>query len=224
MTELSLTGLINAAVAQTMQPDFIEKEVHTRVQKLIVESIDKALRTYSDTGKLIEKAIEEALRVDKIDLPSYGSTVLTILKAQIEGRVAEIAAGRLAEDMQELLSLAPKEITLSKIADEMRERHDGSEWGNVITVHVEPKNYGSTWVYLDDETHHERRAEYECPHAMLIREDGTIACARVDKRPLNDTHWVGQSYGIAQKIRAYVACGTKIILDEENVCVSVGDY
>lgn len=224
MTDLSLSNLISAAVVKTLAPEFVEKEVNTRVEKLVVESIDRALRSYSDTGKLIEKAVEDALRVNQLDLPSYGSTVTTILKAQIERVVAEIVAGRLSQDMEELLNLAPKEITLSKIADEMRERHDGTEWGDVITVHVEARNYGSTWVYLDDETHHERRAEYECPHALLIREDGTIAAARVDKRALNDTQWVGRSHGLAQKIRAYAACGTRIVLDEDNVRTSVGDY
>lgn len=123
MTEL--TNLISSAVAAKMTPDFIEKEVNSRVDKLIVESVDRALRGYSDTAKLIEKAVQDALRVDHLDLPSYGAIVTQMLKTQIEARVAPLIAGRLAADMDELLGLAPKEVKLSEIADQMREQHEG---------------------------------------------------------------------------------------------------
>ena len=222
MTEL--TGLISAAVAAKMTPDFIEKEVGTRVDKLIVESIDRALRSYSDTGTLIEKAVEDALRVDRLDLPSYGSTVLSILKAQIEATVAPLVAGQLAKDMEELLSLAPKEVKLSQIADEMREGRESDGWGPIITVEVKHTEYGSAWVYLDEREHHERRAEHEAQHRLLIGKDGVISGGWLDRRPLQEDQYVGRSYGLAQKIRAYVACGTKIILDEDAVVTSVGDY
>lgn len=222
MTDFS--GLISAAVAAKMTPDFIEKEVGTRVDKLIVESIDRALRSYSDTGKLIEKAVEDALRVDRVDLPSYGSTVLSILKAQIETVVAPLVAGQLAKDMEELLHLAPKEVKLSQIADEMRKHRESDGWGPVITVEVQRTEYGSAWVYLDEREHHETRAEYQAEHRLLIGKDGVISGGWLDRRPMQDGQYVGRSYGLAQKIRAYVACGTKIILDEDAVVTSVGDY
>ncbi|MBN8845961.1 MAG: hypothetical protein J0H88_22205 [Sphingomonadales bacterium] len=94
----ALSNLISAAVAARMTPEFIEKEVDARVDKLIVESVDRALRSYSDTGKLIEKAVEDALRVNSIDLPAYGEIVAAMLKAQIERRVAPLVAERLAAD------------------------------------------------------------------------------------------------------------------------------
>ncbi len=222
---MDFSNLISDAVAAKMTPEFIEKEVATRVDKLIVESVDRALRSYSDTGKLIEKAVEDALRVDRLDLPSYGSTVLQILKAQIEATVAPLVAGRLSADMQELLSLAPKSIKLSEIADEMRKEHEGGDsYGDVITVEVKHNEYGSTWIYLDEETHHERRAEMETSHRLLIGKDGIISGGWLDKRPLKDTSHIGRSYGLSQRLRAYVACGTQIIIDEDAVCTSVGDY
>lgn len=224
MINENLSGLISAAVSAKMTPDFIEKEVNTRVEKLIVESIDRALRSYGETGKLIEKAVEDALRVDRLDLPSYGSTVTAILKAQIEARVSELVSGRLSADMEELLSLAPKEVKLSKIAEEMLEQHkNDGKWGEVITVHVGETEYSTTWLYLDENDHYEPRDKYKCAHHLLVRKDGTIASATVDGRALNDTKHIGRSYGLGQKIRAWVACGTKIELDEDYVCVSVGD-
>lgn len=218
-------SLISAAVAARMTPEFIEKEVNARVEKLIVESIDRALRSYSDTGKLIEKAVEDALRVDRLDLPSYGSLVAGMLKGQIEARVSEVVAGRLAQDMEELLSLAPKEVKLSEIADAMREQHESEAHGPVITVIVEESQYGSTWVYLDEEKHHSSRDKYKCRFRMLISDDGEVSGAYVGEQQYRPKeHWIGRAHGLEQKLRAYVACGTKIIIDEDDVVTSVGDY
>lgn len=224
MSELDLSHAISAAVAAKMTPDFIEKEVGTRVDKLIVESIDRALRTYSDTGKLIEKAIEDALRVERIDLPSYGNVVAAMVKSQIEAKVAPLIAGRLSEDMDELLKLAPKEIKLSEVADKMRERHEGEGYGKVITVIVERNDYGSAWVYLDEEQTHEGRDKYKCDYRLLVGKDGKIASATLREHDIKSSRHIGSSYGLEQKIRAWFACGTTIILDEDAVCTSVGDY
>lgn len=218
----SFASLISSAVAAKMTPEFIEKEVDTRISKLIVESIDIALRRYSDTGKKIEKAIEDALRVDKLDLPSYGLTVMTILKTQIEAKVSELVAGRLAADMNEILNLAPKEIKLSKIAAEMMESHEGDEWGDLITVIVEPTEYGSTWVYLDEEKALPERDKYKAKFRLLIS-DGVIAAATIDEKNVKDTKHLGRCYGLDQRVRALYACGTKIELDEEYVVTSRGD-
>lgn len=222
MTDLS--HLISAAVTAKMTPDFIEKEVDARVSKLIVESIDKALRSYSDTGKLIEKAVEDALRVDRLDLPAYGETVKAILKAQIEARVAPLVAGQLSADMDELLGLAPATVKLSAIADSMRQAHEGEGYGPVITVIVEDTRYGSRWLFLDDEHHHEVRDKHKCRHRLMIADDGKIRGGWVDDKDTSGKGWLGRSYGLAQKLRAYIACGTVIELDEDFVSTSVGDY
>jgi hypothetical protein len=220
---VDLSNIISAAVAARMTPGFIEKEVNTRVDKLIVESIDRALRSYSDTGKLIEKAVEDALKVNSLDLPSYGTIVTAMLKTQVEACVAPLVAGRLATDMEELLSLAPKEVKLSEIADFMRKAHEGDAYGPVITVIAHPNDYGSTWLYLDEDEHREERDRHRCKHSILVSADGTISSARTSDREVGEG-WIGRAYGLEQKLRAYVACGTKIILDEDAVVTSVGDY
>lgn len=221
MTDFS--NLISNAVAAKMTPDFIEKEVNTRVEKLIIESIDSALRGYSKTGKQIEEAVENALRVDRLDLPAYGHVVSQILKVQIEAKVSELVSGQLAKDMDELLSLAPKEVKLSEIAKQMLER-SSEEWGECITVIVETTEFGSTWVYLDEDEVIDERNKYQCKHHFGVGKDGHIYGATVDGRAQQDTKNIGRSYGIGQMLRAYVACGTKIILDEEFVERGKGDY
>lgn len=222
----NLGSAISLAVAAKLNAEFVEKVVNERVGKLVSEAVDSALRSYSPTGKLIEQAVSDALRVDRLDLPSYGLMVAAILKEQIESRVSELVAGRLAKDMEELLSLAPKEIKLSQIAADMLKRHsDEGGYGPVITVIVERTEWGSTWVYLDDNAHREGRgAHRECSHQMLVASDGTIGSLSIHGRDVKDTKHLGSSYGLSQKLRAYLACGTVITIDEDDVVISVGDY
>lgn len=224
MNEQNLTDLISRAVTARMTPEFIEKEVNSRVDKLITEAIDMSLRSYSDTGKLIEAAIADALKVDKLDLPSYGHVVTKMLKAQIENIVAPMVAGRLSADMEELLSLAPKEVTLSGIAKDMLAQHEGEGYGEVITVIVQRNDYGSAWVYLDEGHVYSDRDKYQAAVRLLISKDGIVASATINDRDIKKIDHVGRAYGLEQKVRAWVACGTVITLDEDNVVTSVGDY
>lgn len=222
---LDLTSIISTAVAAKMTPEFVNKEVNTRVEKLIIESIDRALRTYSDTGKLIEKAIEDALRVDKIDLPSYGSTVAKMVKAAIEHRVAEVVQGRLKQDVEDLLQLAAQSVKISELAEAMLESHksDGS-YGEVTTFIMEESEYGHRWLYLDDENVYEERDKFRCKYRLMVSKDNKIASAYIGDRAAQAENWIGRSYGFEQRLRAYVACGTVIEFDTEYPCTTVGDY
>lgn len=216
------SDLISNAVAERMQPDFIEKAILDRVDKLVDSAIDDALRSYSDTGKLISKAVQDALQVNDLDLPSYGETVTRILRQQIEAQVSELVAGRLAADMQELLSLAPKKINLSEIVRSMTQPHEeDGKYGEVVTCIVEPTGYGSTWIYLDE--NEAGKGKYQCTIQMLLDKAGVISSATLNGADTSTRKHVGLHYGLSQKIRAYHACGTAITVDEDAVITSIGD-
>lgn len=216
--------LINKAVAETMTPEFVKKQVATRVEKLVTEAIDDALRSYSDIGKQIKEAVAASLKVKDLNLPSYGLLVTGMIEQQVKDHAGALIDARLAEDIRELLNIAPAEIKLSEIAKDMIEgRHDDG-YGEVITIIVEHNDYGTTWLYLDEEERHPDRDKYKCRHSLLLNKDGTISSARLDKRDLKDTQHIGRDRGLPDKIRAYYAAGTKIILDEDAVVTSVGDY
>lgn len=219
------TDLINKAVAETMTPEFVKKQVATRVEKLVIEAVDDALRSYSDIGKQIKEAVQASLKVNELNLPSYGLLVTGMIEKQVQDHAGALIDARLAEDIRDLLNIAPAEIKLSEIAKEMiQSHHDRDGYGEVITVIVEHNDYGSAWLYLDEEDHHPDRDKYKCRQSLLLNKDGTISSARVDKRDLKDTQHIGRGYGLPDKIRAYYAAGTRIILDEAAVVTSVGDY
>jgi len=225
MTDTNLTNLISNAVAARLDGDFIEKEIQTRVDKLIVESIDRALRTYSETGKLIEKAVEDALRVQSVDLPSYGSTVCKMVTAAIEHHVSDVVSCRLKQDIEELLHLAPKTVKISEIAELMLENHKGDgAYGEVTTFIIGEMSYKSRWLYLDDENVIDEKDKYSCKYRLLVGDDGLISTAYIGERSVKSSNWIGRSYGFEQRLRAYVACGTKLEFDTDYPCTTVGDY
>lgn len=217
----NLGELISRAVAERMSSDFVQKIVLERVDKLITDAVDSALRSYSDTGKTVTKAVEEALKVNKLDLPSYGSTVAAMLKVQIEARVSELVSGRLAADMEEILGLAPKEVRLSALVAEMVE-NSSREYGECVSCIVETTEYDSAWVYLDEQEPNLTRRD--CDITLLVSKDGKISSATIGGKSLKDTTSFGRNYGIGQKLRALYACGSKIILDESAVVLGKGDY
>lgn len=221
--DLNLGEAISKAVAAKLTTDFVEKEVDARVGKLVADAVASALNTYSETGKLIEASVKEALKVDRLDLPSYGATVSAMLREQINAKVSGLVAGQLAKDMHELLGLAPTEVKLSEIAKDMIERHDG-EYGELITVIVERNDYGTCWVYLDDEEVRRVDEKYRCPHRLGVGKDGKIFSATIAGHDTKKAIHIGPTYGFEQKLRAFVACGTKLILDEDYVERGKGDY
>lgn len=225
MTDLA--NLISAAVAAKMTPEFIEKEVDTRIEKLVVESINSALRTYSDTGRLIEEAIKKALQVNQLDLPSYGSVVTAILKNQIEALVAPLVAGRLAADMEEILSLAAQQVKLSAIAEGMIERYrdrNHDAWGDCITVIVEETSGGFHWLYLDEEHRLQRSEKYKARFHIGTDKEGKIFSLRISDHNVASSTYFGRGHGLEQKLRAFYAVGTIIEIDEDAVITGVGDY
>ena len=224
MTDKSMADLITNAIDQQMKPENIEPKIIAAVESMISEVVKNSLRTYSDNGKLIEEAIKQSLKIGTLDLPSYGTTICTILKAQIEAKVAPLISGQLTKDMDELLNLAPKELLLSEIVKDMLEGHweydDDCYERNLVTCIVDDSGT-SSHIYLDEDDHHEEK--YRCAVSLFLDQDGSIISGstkgRTDLKALSlDTSKdFGRAYSLEQKVRSWWACGTKIIVDADEV-------
>lgn len=222
----NLADIIHEIVTEKVTEDAVRQEVAKHVEKFVVDVISSQMRQYSDVGKAIEKALTESLRVDHLNLPSYGAMVQKLLKSQIEATVQPLIAGRLAEDMQQLLTLAPKTVKLSEIVKEMLEgcsAYQDGQTGDLVTCIVERTEYGSIWVYLDDDHHYPDREKYQSSTRLLIKEDGTISSGTCDTGDIGISKQsgkritFGRGYGLAQKVMSFYACGTVIEIDEDSV-------
>lgn len=223
MTDLS--EIIKTSVTETMTADALRAKVDKSVEELVNETIRDQLRSYGDIGKLIKEKVTESLQVPDLNLPSYSQMIMQMLRTQVEQAVQPILQERIAEDMQEILGLAPKTIKLSKIVEEMLTSSDAyqdGEHGDLVTCIVGDNSYGSTWVYLDDQGHYDESEKYRCSASMLVSSDGTIHCASYNGRDLGGKSKqggmsVGRTYGLGDKLQAYYACKTIIEIDADNI-------
>jgi hypothetical protein len=79
------------------------------------------LASKSPSGSRVAAGVEDA----DLNLPSYGLLVTGMIEKQVTDHASALIDARLAEDIRELLNIAPAEIKLSEIAKGMIEgRHD----------------------------------------------------------------------------------------------------
>lgn len=226
MTDLA--KIITDSVSAIATPESIRAKVDKHIDDLVQTIIRDELRSYGDIGKQIKAALQDSLKVNDLNIPSYGETVTAMLREQIEKTVQPLISKTLADDMAELLNLAPPTIKLSKIVEEMMQAnhaYQDGEYGDLVTCIVDGEPSDScVWVYLDEEEHRPDHEKYRCSHSILVRNDGTIASGSAKGQELsgksrrNDqtTHF-GRTWGLSQKLLAYYATGTVIELDVENV-------
>lgn len=217
MTDSKFADLISNAVAERMQPEFVEKAIVERVDKLIDSAINDAFRSYSDTAKLIETAVQDSLKINRLEIHSFGEVVSKVLERQIHDICSETLAGKLSGRMTELLNMAPKKIKLSKIVEDMIEHGYNEDYGEVVTCIVEHDTPRDDWatVYLDENPNTEKD---RCDVNMRIYK-GEIHSAVLgwQNRHLKDLRFVGKDYGIESVIQMYFAAGTIIELDDDEV-------
>ena len=233
-----LNDLVSSAVLKTVTPEYIDAKVQEHVDKLVDDAIRESLTSWSDTGKLIKKTIGEALAIKNLNIPSYGHTVCQILEAQIQARVADVLGAKLAEDMTDLLSLAPKRVKLSNLIEDLLKEDDYNDGFDVVHMEIEYGEYDSCWLCISKS---EPRSTHAADIHLLIslskkRDDyqqdetheGTISCGSVKGSDLkkdfrfgygsSSQREVGRWFGLEQKILAMYAVGTVIELDE-HACV-----
>lgn len=227
----ALAELINISVTDYLSEDFVKKAVEERVAKLVNNAIDDAFRSYSETSKAITDAVEKAVRIERLDLPAYNSLVMEIVSHKVNSILSETINERLEKDLERIFNRAPKTIKLSEIADQMREHHSGGdEYGDVITVIVEPTAYDSYWISLDeDQATQDKNATSV---RILVGQEGKIFSGTIQGRDLKHTRplYSGDTristpprFGLENLILSLYACQSTIEIDEENVVTSVGD-
>lgn len=222
----TMSNIVMNAVATQMKAETITPKIQAAVEELIDKVIKDSIRNFSDNGRLIEAAVKDALAISSLDLPSYGATVCTILETQIESKVAALVQGQLTADMAELLTLAPKEIKLSKIVERMLKNHyeyDEKYSEQLVTCIVDNSRiHGMTFIYLDDDDAYTEDDKYNCQVQFHINKDGKIGGGKSKDRfsphetSLDRSKQFGRGHGIENIIRGYWACGTTIIIDDEE--------
>lgn len=247
----SFSDLVQAALNRAVTPDAVQAKVDKAVSDMVDSTISDALGRWSDTGKAIKAAVTDSLRVgDGLNLPSYGNTVCQILEAQIQARVSEVVAAKLQEDMEKLLTLAPKAVKLSDLIEQLLEGEDDpcSCEPTSISMHLEYTEYRGARLYIHSESpapsHH---YEYDIRLYFTLLQPtknhtsdevpaGTIHTGNVKGTDLKkdiqfgygsvskaERRHFGRWFAFEQKILSMYAVGTVITLDEDCCVLSRWD-
>ncbi|WP_310620908.1 hypothetical protein [Flexibacterium corallicola] len=224
----ALEHAIKTTVAEKLSSEAMMTKIESELDKTVSSAIHAALRPYSDTGKAITKAVEQALQVDgELGLPSYNETILRILRPLVQEHVDRIGQDKIKEEMEGLFARAPEEIKLSKLVEEFKETElHKEEWENgEITLIVEEWHPDHFHIYLDTIEGTEKR---RCNYRIDVRSNGEVSGAELDyKGKLNkDTPvYFGKGHGFKKLLMNLYACGSKLIIDEDECDPSYGpDY
>lgn len=226
---------LTAAPPATLQ-DFVLAEVHRQtseaaIREKITGHIDKAVEdaiksafSYGDTRKKIESVVQGALAIEGgLNMPSYSTMVLALLRQKLNDVVADHVAKRLDEEMSEILELAPKEVKLSKVVEQMIEGLEMADrYGSSVTCIIEPSEYAEDvfHVYLDEE---EDKAKYQCDVQMFVS-NGQLKNLTVDKKDAKTSLRMGPMWGWKTMLFSAYCGASKFIVDEDHVSTGVGDF
>lgn len=102
-------------------PEFTAK-IKDNVDKCIASEIH-SMFSYGDLNKQIKEVLKEKLIIDfsKIEFPEYNRIIIEMVKGQVLKVLKEQSQDVLIKNLEEMLSPAPKEITVQGIVDLIRE-------------------------------------------------------------------------------------------------------
>lgn len=225
----NLSDFIVAEVARQCASDNVRKLVEAKIDESIRGAVNDAFRSYGDVRQHLEKAVKDALQIGerRLDVPSYGNMVMAILRTKMDEVLQPLVSERLAKEMDDILGLAPKELKLSKVVEAMiqQEKEIGAErWGGRVTCLVEGTNYGGHWIYLDRQSDAQRRSKHECTAQVGVNDDGNIFYLKIDRKDARTTVVMGEHDPYLRMLFAAYCCGSKFIVDEEDVSTTVGDF
>lgn len=220
----NLTEFILAEVHRQTSEEALRKAVAEKIGQVVSRAVDDSLRSFGGVGLKISKAVEKALDIgDQLEIPSYGHMVVGVLRAKMDEVLGQLVNEKLAADMVEILELAPKEVKLSDIVARMIEDEidQGERYGSSVTCEVEESLAVSGYrrIYIDPQP--DKRTG-SCEAQIAIDSDGKIYSLMIGGRDVKDTIVMGRMYGWKKMIFAAYACGSKVIVDEENVSTGIG--
>ncbi|MCM2441159.1 hypothetical protein HGO34_15665 [Agrobacterium vitis] len=224
--QTAITDAINRNVASDKVQELIEK----KTQGLIAEVIDDAFRSYSEFGKELRAMVAESLKLPeghRLDMPSFGQTIMTALKASMDETIGDLLNQKLKAQMDEILSIAPKELKLSQVVEKLVEDAKESRLYHShdrVTCRVERTDGTmSEWcdIYLD---RNRTEAPKDCQARLTVTGDGKIFRMVIDGRDASKTIHFGAYSEWEKLLFSAFACGSTLIIDEDNVSTSLDDY
>jgi hypothetical protein len=195
----------------------LETMIQTKIEKTVEDIVENALRSYSEFGRNLEKAIQETLKVDlsQLGLPGYNNIVLGIVQRKLGALIETMGAQQLEKDLENLLGTsAPEVIKLSELVEKFKEwvRSDNEACDDAVTAILEKSQYRSYWLYLDKDSN---TTKYSCAIQLGIGEDGKLFSVTLRGTDVKKDLFMGNLYGFERDMFFMHAAKTRVIVDTE---------
>lgn len=195
----------------------IEKAIQEQIGKCVESAIKDQFSSYGDFNKAVKAKVSELVDVNlaEIDLPSYRDLVGKIIRERVGAAMHSNFAEQLGNDLDELLSPAPAEITLEKLLQEFVEARmdawDADDLrGNPFTLEIDSSRDGYADIYLDKEP---RQSRYSCEFQIRVR-DGVVWALRIDGKDPRSTLFAGPLFNFEMRLFQMYTARTKLIVKE----------
>lgn len=223
--KVDIQAALESALASAFEQTKIENLLKEQLSLLVDLQIKEQLSRYGEFSKVVAKSINE-LFPHKIDLEGMAVWNHAIKKA-IQDRVNAVNDERIAQAilpmLEEVLASPPKEMKLSDLVNRAVEfwKSDDALFDTTSdrpSIIIRRSNsVDGYWMLGLDKDY--GKDIHNCEIFMQVSSDGKIFGLRIDRKEIgtrNKTVWAGPFYSFERDIFMLYACGTKLILDEEN--------
>lgn len=153
-----LNELVQAKLNEMAKSGAIEKLVSDQVEKLVSDALSDTFTSYSPLSKSLKENLKKGLDVnfEKIDYPSYNAIMLSAVQGHIDKYFGKQMHKDLHEQIETLLSVPPKEMSLANLADNIvkivRDSFsDEEDYLSSISFDFSDRSFGSTLEVTWDE-------------------------------------------------------------------------
>ena len=124
--EFDLESILATASIEAFQPERIQELMNKHLTKSVDDAISEAFSYRSPFNVMLKEKISQAMPADLEDLGRFGDVVLKQVNGYIQQYMEGQAQQMLQTQMTELLKPFDKEITMSKLAELLRDKfYDG---------------------------------------------------------------------------------------------------
>ncbi|MEZ8095808.1 hypothetical protein ACED51_17045 [Photobacterium swingsii] len=134
-----LNEIVTTKLATMIDDGSIEKMIETRLEKLLAETVNSAMESYSDFGRSLTKTIEASIgtSLNNVSFPEYNHFVAQLVKEKYSQALDQHAASLLEKLLEKDLNPSPEILDAQKMLDEIQECWEESARENGGEIEIE---------------------------------------------------------------------------------------
>lgn len=204
---------IHKVVQETMASGIVEAQIKELTEKAVIEAFNGLFRSYGKINKQIEKGLEDAINIDfgQVEIPEYNLMIMQIVESVTLKHLKEQASTTLVKNLEQMLSPAPKEITVQELLNHFLEewREDPYDCDDRVTVEI---SKGSTdWydlkIWKKKKPSYSGGGDRSPDISLYVSDEGVIRIIRGEDFRAN---FGTTNYNGMAKVYLMYAAGTKI--------------